>query len=135
MVETSDKSYFANLFKKLKLDSDLGVDIESILCHALFTAKDEYMSQGPHTDYDYKVLKGEDGNSNHFYAWTALVPITELVAVYIFGLKAGMEGTFTLNMGLGSCLDLIWFVLVDKLRRKDRSTITFISPCQLIPNS
>ncbi len=53
MVETSAMSFSVNLFKKkLKLDSDLGVDAESILSHAMFTAKDEYKSQGPHTDSD-----------------------------------------------------------------------------------
>jgi hypothetical protein len=49
-------SYFAFLFKELKLDSELGVDAESILHHAMFTEKDENKSQDLHAVYDYKVL-------------------------------------------------------------------------------
>ncbi len=45
--------YFVNHFKKLKVDQDLGVETRSILCHAIFTAKDEYKSQDPHTDYEF----------------------------------------------------------------------------------
>jgi hypothetical protein len=83
-------SYFVSLFKKLKLDTDLGVDTEGILCPALFTAKGEYKSQGPHTDYDYQPLvKDAPGNKNRYFAWTALVPITEAESwIYIwFGIR------------------------------------------------
>ena len=44
------------LSKKLKLDTELGVDTESILSHTMFTAKGEYKSQGPCTDYEYHPL-------------------------------------------------------------------------------
>jgi hypothetical protein len=44
----------------------------------MFTAKEEYKSHGPHTDYEYNLLvSGEPGNKGHYYAWIALVPTTE----------------------------------------------------------
>ncbi len=113
-MKASVMSYFVNLFKQLKVDKDLEVDTESIVCHAMFTAKDEYKSQGPHTDFDYKVLvKDEKAMTSAFMHG---LPSPLQGAGYIFGLEQGMGGTFSLNMVLGSCLDLMWFMLVGALR-------------------
>ncbi len=68
-MKVSAMSYFAKLFKKLKFDSDLGVDTGSILCHAMFTAKDEYKRKGPHTDYEcLPLVKDAPGNKIRYFA-------------------------------------------------------------------
>ncbi len=44
----------------------------------MFIAEGEYKSQGPDTDYEYKLfVKGEKGNHDCFYAWTAHASIAE----------------------------------------------------------
>jgi hypothetical protein len=106
VVKASAMSYFVNLFNKLKVDKDIGVDTDSILCHAMFTAKDEYKSQGPHSDYDYQVLvKDQEGTDKCFYAWTALLPITPAGSWLHIWSGTGYGRKLTLNIFLVSFLD------------------------------
>lgn len=47
------------------MDSELGVDAESILHHAMNTEKNKHKSQDLHADYDYKVLVKDYGRNIH----------------------------------------------------------------------
>jgi hypothetical protein len=79
------------------MKSDYGCKTDKIISHAMFTAKDSYDSQVPHTDYPFKMPSKKE----HFYAWTAIIPLTEAGSWLHVWYGTGKGKNVHINYGFG----------------------------------